>query len=390
MAALLSSVLDKTDDVVKYIGECRDLYRWVPKWVEGAEVLPPDVNESGWKFTVTAAGKIRFGLGAVRGVGAGAVQSVLKARDEEGAFSSLFDFLERIDIRALNKRACEALISAGALDAFGHRAQLIAGLERAYGEVQSRQADKEAGQGSLFGGEDGGGLDATEPPLPEVPDWAEPDRLAREKEALGFFISGHPLDRIRDLVQAYDRTANSQNLGDFPNQPVEIACVVTQVSRQISKRDNSEWGKITVEDFHGTATILAFKDAWEGARELLQQDALVLIRGKVSGRERDEEDPPVFLDGAEPLEALPQSGRLAVQIEMAFQHEIPEDAFDQARRIINSHPGGAPVMLQIGRDNGVSAPRFRSRSLRVATDPETLSELKELFGKAHVRLVKLS
>ena len=152
MAALLSSVLDNTDSVVKYIGACRDLPRYIPKLDDSVEVLPPDVNESGWKFTVTAESKIRFGMGAVRGVGHGAVRSILDAREAGGPFTSLFDFLERIDTRALNKRACEALIAAGALDAFGHRAQLLAGLDTAYAEVQARAAEIEAGQASLFGG----------------------------------------------------------------------------------------------------------------------------------------------------------------------------------------------------------------------------------------------
>jgi DNA polymerase-3 subunit alpha len=387
MAALLSSVLDKTDDVVKYIGECRDLYRWVPGLEEGTEVLPPDVNESGWKFTVTDEEKIRFGLGAVRGVGAGAVQSILEARPKGGPFTSLFNFLERIDIRALNKRACEALIAAGALDAFGPRARIAAGLDRAYQEVQARLAEEAAGQASLFGGANEAAK-RPDPPLPEVPDWPEPDRLAREKEALGFFISGHPLDRIRDVVQAYDGSANSQTLRDLPNASVELACVVTQVARQISRRDSSEWGKITVEDFHGTATVLAFKESWEKARDILQQDALVLVRGKVSGRERDEDDPPVFLDSVEPLEAVPDSGRLAVQIEMDLESDLPEEAFDEARTILLAHPGAAPLMLRFGKDNGSPAPRFRSRSLRVAPDAETLSELKRVFGRGNVRLVR--
>ena len=121
MAALLSSVLDKTDDVVKYMGECRELGRYHPGLDDGLEVLPPDVNESGWKFTVVGGATIRFGLGAVRGVGEAAVRSILAAREEGGAFDTFFGFLKRIDPRALNKRACEALIAAGALDSFGHR-----------------------------------------------------------------------------------------------------------------------------------------------------------------------------------------------------------------------------------------------------------------------------
>ncbi len=386
MAGLLSSVLDKTDDVVKYIAECRDLPRHLPKLEDGVEVLPPDVNESGWKFTAIGGNQIRFGLGAVRGVGSGAVASVLEAR-KDGPFVSLFDFLERIDVRALNKRACEALIAAGALDAFGHRAQLRAGLDTAYQEVLTRKAEEEAGQASLFGADAGPGLARQPPPLPDVPDWPEPERLAREKEALGFFISGHPLDRFRDVVQAYDRV-NSRNLKEHAGQKIELACVVTSISRQISKRDNSEWGKIVVEDFHGTATILGFKDAWQTSKEALAVDAVVLIRGAVSGRERDEEDPPIFLDGVEPLEALPLSGQLSLEIEMEPGRNLGDDAFARAKAVLQSHPGAAPVELTLGSDNGVRAPRFRSRSLRVDPLGETLPELRKIFGKARVRLVR--
>ena len=385
MAALLSSVLDKTDDVVKYIGECRDLPRFVPKLEDPVEVLAPDVNESGWKFTVTDANQIRFGLGAVRGVGAGAVHSVIEARTSGGTFTSLFDFLERIDTRALNKRACEALIAAGALDAFGMRSRLLAGLDTAYAEVQARHAEQEAGQGSLFG--DASALPRTEPPLPNVPDWSEPERLAREKEALGFFISGHPLDRYREVVRAFE-PVTSATLADYPGQAVELACVVTSVARQISRKDNSEWGKITVEDFQGTATILAFRDAWQSYKEILAQDAVVLVTGKVSSRERDEEDPPLFLDAARPLDELTGSGELSLQIELELGSRFPDSAFSEAKRILAAHPGAAPVLLQVGSDNGEAAPRLRSRSLRAAADAETVQALQKLFGRGNVRLVR--
>ncbi len=385
MAALLSSVIDNTDSVVKYIGACRDLPRHVPKLDDSIEVLPPDVNESGWKFTVTKAGKIRFGMGAVRGVGQIAAKSVLEARKASGRFTSLFDFLERIDIRALNKRACEALIAAGALDAFGHRSGLLAGLDAAYGEVQARLTEVEAGQGSLFG--DASALPRKPPPLPNVPEWSEQDRLKREKLALGFFISGHPLDRYREVVRAFG-PISSDTLGDRGGETIELPCVVTSVARQISRRDNSEWGKITVEDFNGTATVLAFRDTWQTYKEILVQDAVVLLAGKVSGRERDEEDPPVFLDHARPLDEVADGGELAVQIELELGSDVVEEAFARAKLVLADHPGLSPIWLQVGSDNGEPAPRLRSKSLKTGTDAATIDALQKLFGRGNVRLVR--
>jgi len=385
MAALLSSVLDKTDDVVKYIGECRDLPRHLPHLEEEVVVLPPHVNESGWKFTVTDGRRIRFGLGAVRGVGAGAVNSILEAREEGGPFTSLFDFLERIDLRALNKRACEALITAGALDGFGHRAQLLAGLDAAYGEVQARAAEAAAGQASLFDAALGG-VERPDPTLPEVPEWPEQDRLAREKEALGFFISGHPLDRHQELVRAFG-PANSSNLAEFAGEEVEFACVVTKVARQLSRRDNSEWGKITVEDFHGTATILAFRDTWQRCKEVLEQDAVVLVRGKVSGRERDEEDPPIFLDDAESLEAVSRSGRVALAITVDPGEGFSDEEVQRARKAMENNLGRAPLEVHLANGGGLEA-RLRSRSLTVDPSPRLLGELKEVLGPGRIRMTR--
>ncbi len=388
MAALLSSVLDKTDDVVKYIGECRDLSRHLPHLDEGITVLPPDVNESGWRFTPVGDDSIRFGLGAVRGVGSAAVQSVLAARENGKPFDSLFDFLERIDIRALNKRACEALIAAGAMDSFvGHRAQLVAGLDTAYAEVNARVQEAELGQASLFGGGDGGPERPTPKP-PTVPDWGEQERLAREKASLGFFISGHPLDRFRELVRAFD-TVNTSNLKESMGESIEIACVVTSVSRQISKKNGSEWGKIVVEDFHGTTTILAFKEAWQNYKETLRQDAVIILRGQVSGRERDEEDPPVFLESAEPMEIFPNSGRLAVRISLPPEATLQDDTFSQAKAVMRNHLGGAPVELISGEANGLPARRLRSKSIKISPDRETLQELEAVFGKGRVTVAKV-
>ena len=386
MAALLSSVLDKTDDVVKYMGECRDLGRYHPGLEDGLKVLPPDVNESGWKFTAVGASTIRFGLGAVRGVGSAAVQSVLAARAEGGPFESLFNFLERVDTRALNKRACEALIASGSLDAFGHRAQLRAGLDAAHGEAVARLQEAELGQQSLFGG---AGMERPRPELPTVPEWPDRKRLAHEKEALGFFISGHPLDRYREVANIFD-PVGSDALKARKGDVVEMACVVTAVARQVSRRDGSEWAKITIEGFQGTATVLAFRDVWQSGKETLATDAVVLVRGKVSDRDRDEEDPPVFLDSAEPLRSVPGSGRIAVRITLDRRDELPGDAFARARALMAERGGGAPVEVEVAYDNGAATARLRSRTLRVLPDRTTIRALEEVFGKGRVGLARIS
>ena len=388
MAAMLSAVVSNTDDVVKYIAECRELPRYLPRLNEGIQVLPPDVNESGWKFTAVGETHIRFGLGAIRGVGSSAVNSILSAREADGPFTAMFEFLERVDLRALNKRAVEALITAGALDSFGYRSQLLAGLDTAYSEISARKAEEEAGQASLFGTGDAA-IEVKDPGLPNVPGWSEQERLKREKEALGFFISGHPLDRFADVVRAFD-SVNTANLKEHLGRPLELACVVTKVQRQISRRDNSEWGKITVEDFHGTASVLAFKDNWQKYKETLQQDAVVLLSGKVSGRERDEEDPPIFLDDALLLEGVPNSGQLALQIEFQVGAELDDNVFARAKEVLVARPGTAPVELRLGTDNGAGSPVFRSRTLKADPTHETIEALQEMFGKARVRLVRVS
>ncbi|MGH7480570.1 MAG: DNA polymerase III subunit alpha, partial [Longimicrobiales bacterium] len=401
MAALLSSVVDRTEDVVKYIAECRELGRYLPERVDGLRVLPPDVNESEWKFTPVSADQIRFGLGAVRGLGEGAVGSILRAR-RDGPFSSLFDLAERIDLRAVGKRALEALIQAGALDSFAHRAQLMAGLEAAVGEAQLRQQERETGQHSLFDGGDGveSAAPRPAPQLPAVEAWPETERLAREKEILGFFISGHPLERFRDVLRVYGEITTA-TLAEHRDERVELPCVVTSVARQFSKRDASEYGKLTVEDFHGTATVLVFGETWEATRHVLVQDAPVLVRGQVSGRERDEADPPIRLYEATPLAELRASGALGLELELAGVATSP-DSIDAAAALLRAYPGAGRVYVHWGRErdtdaasdgngNGDPVPggyRLRSRSITVTPDEALVAGLRDLFGPARVTLVR--
>ncbi|HVG43433.1 MAG TPA: hypothetical protein VM890_01845, partial [Longimicrobium sp.] len=394
MAALMSSVIDKTDDVVAYIAHCREMHRFLPRIPrEGIEVLPPHVNESNWKFTVVGegVGQVRFGLGAIRGVGEGAVRSILAARLAEGHFTSLFDFLVKIDLRLCNKRVIEALVCSGALDGFddgGGRNQLLAGLDAAFNNAQAVQKERDSAQDSLFGefGGSGGTALVQAPVLPRVEKWSESERLTREKEILGFFISGHPLNRFREDMALFEGRTNTVSLKAQRDQKVELACVVTEAARQISKKDGSEWGRITVEDFHGTATVLAFGDVWAKYKEVLKQDAAVVIRGAVSGRERDEEDPPMFLDSAVALEKVRESGEVGVAIELGTAGPGAA-AVEEAKALLAAHPGeGAVLVLWKNGGGEAQPPRLRSRTLKVAPRDELLAALRECLGDDRVRL----
>ncbi|HUP89990.1 MAG TPA: DNA polymerase III subunit alpha, partial [Longimicrobiales bacterium] len=393
MAALLSSVEDKTDDVVHYIAECRELGRYIAEMPRGLQVLAPDINESEWKFTPISDESIRFGLGALRGVGEGAVNSILEQR-AKAEFTSLFDCVDRVDLRVVGKRVLEAMIQAGACDKFGHRAQLMAGLELAVREAQIRAEERDSGQGNLFGGPSDEAEARPEPALPDVPRWPESERLTREKEVLGFFISGHPLEKYRDEVRMFDR-GNTASLKQFRGQKIDIPCVVTAISRQISKKNGAEWGRITIEDFFGTATVLAFGDVWDQYSDILVQDAPVIVRGQVSDRERDEEDPPVFLDSAVKLSSLRTSGQVGVELRLSNRFEA--DAMSAASEAFRRHPGAAPVFVSwhaenggVGEmGNGGNGARLKSKAFSVDLSDELVAELRHLFGPDRIRLVKV-
>ena len=306
MAALLSSEIGSTDKVVQYINEARHL---------GIEILPPDVNESGFKFTVVGDQRVRFGLGAVRNVGAGAIESIITGRGggtgpASRPYRTLNDLVDRVDLRLCNKRVLDSLVAAGACDGLdGHRRQLSEGLESALAEAQLRQQEREAGQVSLFG--EGGNTPRPQRPLPDVPPLSEAERLAKEKEVIGFFISGHPLERFRDEVELFG-TRTTATLGDWSEHQVQIAAVVTGVKRQISKKTGKEYARLVLEDFHGTAEAIVFPDSWARLNQVITPDAALLLNGGYSERDRGEDVAPFIVEGARPLEELKQSGAVGL------------------------------------------------------------------------------
>jgi DNA polymerase-3 subunit alpha len=381
MAALLSSEIGNTDKVVQYINEAREL---------GLEILPPDVNESGFKFTVVADRRIRFGLGAVRNVGEGAIESIIAGR-ASCPFASLTDFVERIDLRLCNKRVLESLIVAGACDGLGgHRKQLCEALDRVLAEAQLKQAEREAGQGVLFEmaamGENGREQTTTERSLPEVPPWAEAERLAKEKEVLGFFISGHPLERFRSEAELFG-TRTTATLHEWSEHPVSIAAVITAVRRQISKKTGKEYARLVLEDFHGTAEAIVFPEAWVKLNQLVAPDSALLLDGGYSQRDRGEDRAPFVVESARPLGELRSSGQVGLSLRWRSPSAPRPDTLQAAAALCRAHPGPVPIYIDWSDGNG-EAVRLRSRRVRVAAEEELLRALRDLLGSDAVHYVK--
>jgi DNA polymerase-3 subunit alpha len=377
MAALLSSEIGDTDKVVQYIREAREM---------DLEVLPPDVNESGFKFTVTGDRRIRFGLGAVRNVGLGAIESIIAGR-AEAPYRSLQEFVDLIDLRLCNKRVVESLIAAGALDAMGDRAAQMAALDSALGEAQLAQLDRVSGQSSLFG-------DGPTPTrsragsLPDVPPWTEAERLTKEKEVLGFFISGHPLERWRTEVELFG-TRTTATLHEWSEHTVTIAAVVTVVKRQISKKTGKEYARLVLEDFHGTAEAIVFPDAWAKLNQSIVVDRATLLTGGFSPRDRGEERAPFVIEQADGLAELRAAGQVGVALRWQAPEAPPPEALRAVAALCAAHPGPSPLYIEWSDGNGERL-RLRSRSLRIAPDDHLVRALSSVLDRASVHFVKAS
>jgi len=388
MAALLSSSIGDTDSVVKFINEAREV---------GIEVLAPDVNESGYKFTVIGEKRIRFGLGAIRNVGRSAIDSILAARRER-SFSSFYDLCDRIDLRLCNKRVFEALIASGALDNIGgHRAQYWAVLDNAIQEAQLKQQEAAVGQFSLLGGNDDVASVQAPRVLPNLAPLAESERLTREKEILGFYISGHPLEPFRMECELL-ATHTVSELGKWTDQSVSLGVVVTAVKKQISKRSGAEFARLTVEDFSGSSEVLVFPEAWTMLADRVKTDVPVLLKGSYSRRDQDVENPTFIVESLTPFVEMRLTGQVAVSIDVAANGvgvgvggTLTPDVMRDVRAVIDSHATSheaSPALEVQWSDSSGMRARLRSRTLRIAASQAALTDLRALLGPDRVRLVR--
>jgi DNA polymerase-3 subunit alpha len=367
MAAMLSSEIASTDDVVKYVGECREM---------GIRVLPPDVNVSEWAFTVEGDA-IRFGLGGVKGLGESAVEAILAARRRAGRFAGLAALAREIDSRAVNQKVLESLVKSGACDALGpHRAALAGAIERALEYAQRRRREIEEGQGSLFGA-----AGTAEPRVAgDVEPWPESERLRCEKEALGFFLTGNPLAPFEARL-AKLCTHTTRALKEGYEGKATVGGLVARVKRQKIKSGPNEgkvMGRFVLEDLHGGLNVTLFVDALKRFDPLLIEDAAVLVSGTV--RERGGE---IEMTAEEIVRLEAAADRLVSSVRVRLDPGVTTNAMLRLRDVLAEHPGDARVLfeMRIGADDLEIEPLDR---FKVKFSPELVRRIEGIVGPGRV------
>jgi DNA polymerase-3 subunit alpha len=377
MAALLTSERANTDKMVAYIGECREL---------GIPVLPPDVNQSELDFTVVDGG-VRFGLAALKNVGEGAVLAVLAARRAGAAFASLSDFCERVDLRGVNRRVLESFVKSGCFDSLdSRRSSLYAAIERSMEAGQKRQRDLEQGQASLFGSQAGRAEALAPERLPDAPPWSEGERLAYEKEALGFFITGHPLEGYRtELAQlATATTGQLPELGAA--REVSVGGIVAAL-RLIKTRKGERMASFLLEDLDGGVEVLVFPETYKKVAARLADDQVVLVKGRPEVQ--DDGAARVLASDVLPLEQARLSEARYVTI------RVPIAGWDRGlgqrlRDILGSHRGECPVTLELVRPGAFAVTVAANVHYRVRPDPMLKAELEGLLGPGALLLSRVN
>ena len=406
MSALLTYEMGSTEKVVEDIEECRRMT--LLDGTRGIKVLPPDVNVSDKDFTpvylppdVTAekkkskkaaapVGVIRFGLCAVRGVGEKAVESVIQERKEHGEFRSIYDFTERVDLRAVQKSTIDALIKCGAFASLGaRRRQLLQVLDGAVEMGQQSQNDKRSGQLNMFGQ----AVAKTAPPadvLPDVPEFASADLLKFEKELLGFYITSHPLTEHQSAIERYTTATTKEALNLSEGTEVTIGGMIASVKKKITKTGRSAgmpWAIIAIEDLEGQIEGMVFGDAYaEISRrfpDALANESILFVKGRI---DKKRETPSIVVNDVIPIADATARLTTAVAVKLDRTRHDPA-MIPQMKPLLQRHKGNIRVYLQIAMEDSKKVTMQLSRELQVRPANDLLNDLETLLGSGSVQLM---
>jgi len=378
MAALISSVMSTKDKVPFFVARCEDM---------GIEVLPPDVNQSGHDFKVVE-GNIRFGLDAVKGLGYLAVEAIIRAREEDGPFTSIWDFCRRVDCQAVNKKASESLAKCGAFDSLrGSRTGLMHMLPRAQASGVQAQQDAASGQGSFFDLDDTDADAAAhhDPPIPDLPD----DRKQLnewEKETLGLFLSSHPLKEVRHALRAKVDCSLSDLAAKKDGEWVTAGGMIAECKRIRTKKGDPMMFA-TLDDLEGQVELLVFNSAYAANADKIDVDKIVIVRGRVDHKEAGEtklvaqEVEPFDPSEEEVLRATEAAGREEIvrRLTLLVSPGVPDTFLEELKEVVGHHPGEQELLLAVGARKLVLGPEFK-----VSGSTACQSELSALHGAARV------
>ena len=376
-AALITSVMGVSKKVAEYIQHCKS---------RGIEVLPPDVNESSVSFTVKG-NKIRFGLAAVKNVGINAIESIIRARKEKGRFEGLYDFLQKIDYSVINKRTVESLIKCGAFDCFQvYRSRMLAVYEKLMEGIQGQKKSNVEGQISMFDTMEDA-FDITDNIYPEINEYPKRNLLSMEKEMIGLYISGHPLEEYKSEMAALvtittaefvtDNELEAQETGnnfELDGKQVTMGGIIVSVKQKTTKTNNM-MAFVELEDLYGTVEIIVFPRTYERCKNLLIQDTIVLVDGRIS--QKEEEAAKIICDTVRPMKKY-MGKKLYIKINTELQPEIVE----KLKNVLSEYKGVQQVILvnEANKINGKSQAMKADSKIWVDINDKLLDDLKEVAG----------
>jgi DNA polymerase-3 subunit alpha len=372
MAGLLTSETGDTAKVVKYINECREM---------NIKVLAPDVNASAFNFTPDGD-SIRFGLGAIKNVGGNAVESIVAAIQKGGPFTSLYDFCERVDLGAVNRRMIESFIRAGAMDMLnGTRAQMMAAIDSAMENGMRASRDRESGQSGLFAA-----LIEEQPTahhtLPKVPDWTPQEKLTSEKEMLGFYVTGHPLDQFMDKVSELASHTTAQLEGLSKGTEVALCGVLVAVQRRRTK-EGKPWASLQIEDLEGSIEAMVFSTQFDRLNTSLIEDKAVLVRGLVLPEESG--PPKINVQDIVPLDVARVNLPSVISIRVPVNGSGSADRAAALETLFRSKPGQTEVRLRLEKPRDFSV--ILDVAARVRPDKAFRAEVARICGPEAVEVL---
>lgn len=374
MASVLTHNMGNIEKITFFLEECRRME---------LQVLGPDINESQRTFSVNAEGQIRFGMAAIKGIGDGTVEAILMERDDKGPFSSPYEFVSRVNLRSVNRKNLEALAQSGALDCFKHVHRAVYFSEEG-GSVFSEklmrygaavQADKDNSQASLFGGAGDNASTIAEPKVPVVEPWGDIEKLKYEKDVVGFYISGHPLDQFKLELDSYC-THTIDQLPDLKNVDVSVAGIVTKKTVRTNKSGNP-FCIFVIEDMQGSGEMALFGKDYLNFQGFIEEGRFLYIQGKMQPRFGSADQQEFKPSKMELLQEIRGARTKAVVVNLPLD-KINEERVMQLEQLTTQHPGGTDLMFYlVDREEGINL-RMKSMNRRVSPSNELIDHIREM------------